>query len=87
MERGGRGAAFENGRAACQNGCTACLALGTSLERLEKMSEPVLAELTKEVPPAWYDDDYDALLQLLEQIHRSCSTWRGDRIASRFRTG
>lgn len=40
------------------------------LERLEKMSVRVLAELAEEVPPAWYDDDYDALLQLLEQIHR-----------------
>jgi len=40
------------------------------LERLEKMSQQVLAELAGEVPPGWYDDDYDALLQLLEQIHR-----------------
>jgi len=40
------------------------------LERLEKMSERVLAELAQEIPPAWYDDDYDALLRLLEQIFR-----------------
>jgi len=40
------------------------------LEHLEKMSEPVLAELAEEVPPAWYEDDYDALLRLLGQVHR-----------------
>lgn len=41
------------------------------LERLEKqMNERVLAELVEEIPPAWYEDDYDALLRLLEQIHR-----------------
>lgn len=40
------------------------------LERLEKMSERVLAELAEEIPPAWYDDDYDALLRLLEQVYR-----------------
>ena len=28
-----------------------------------------LAELAEEIPPAWYEDDYDALLRLLEQIH------------------
>ena len=40
------------------------------LERLEKqISELVLAELAGEIPPAWYEDDYDALLRLLEQIH------------------
>ena len=41
------------------------------LERLEKqISEKVLAELAEEIPPAWYDDDYDGLLRLLEQIYR-----------------
>jgi len=40
------------------------------LERLEKVSETVLAELAGEIPPAWYEDDYDALLRLLEQVHR-----------------
>jgi len=41
------------------------------LERLEKqISEVVLAELAEEIPPGWYEDDYDALLRLLEQIHR-----------------
>jgi hypothetical protein len=41
------------------------------LERLEKqISERVLAEVAGEIPPAWYEDDYDAVLRLLEQIHR-----------------
>ena len=41
------------------------------LERLEKqMSERVLDEISREVPPAWYEDDYDALVRLLEQLHR-----------------
>jgi hypothetical protein len=41
------------------------------LERMEKqVTERVLAELGEEIPPAWYDDDYDALVRLLEQIHR-----------------
>ena len=41
------------------------------LERLEKhISERMLAELAEEIPPAWYDDDYDALVRLLEQLYR-----------------
>jgi len=41
------------------------------LERLEKqVSERVLAELADEIPPAWYDDDYDASMRLLEQVYR-----------------
>ncbi len=41
------------------------------LERLEKqISEAMLAELADEIPPAWYDDDYDALMRLLEQVYR-----------------
>ena len=41
------------------------------LERMEKqITERVLAELGEEIPPSWYDDDYDALVRLLEQIHR-----------------
>ena len=41
------------------------------LQRLEKqINERALAEAAEEIPPAWYEDDYDALLQLLEQIHR-----------------
>jgi len=41
------------------------------LERLEKrITEKVLAELAEEIPPAWYEDDYDAVLGVLEQLHR-----------------
>jgi len=41
------------------------------LERLEKqISEALLAELADEIPPVWYDDDYDALMRLLEQLYR-----------------
>ena len=41
------------------------------LERLEKrITEKVLAELAEEIPPAWYDDDYDAMLRMLEQLQQ-----------------
>ena len=41
------------------------------LERLEKQaSERILDEASREIPPEWYADDYDALLRLLEQLHR-----------------
>jgi HipA-like kinase len=41
------------------------------LARLEKASaEKVLDELSREIPSEWYGDDYDALLRLLEQLHR-----------------
>jgi hypothetical protein len=41
------------------------------LTRLEKgLGERVLDELSREIPPQWYADDYDALLRLLEQLHR-----------------
>jgi len=41
------------------------------LERLEKqISERVISELAEEIPPAWYEDDYDALMRLLEHVYR-----------------
>jgi hypothetical protein len=41
------------------------------LERLEKTAgERVLDETSREIPPEWYADDYDALMRLLEQLHR-----------------
>jgi hypothetical protein len=41
------------------------------LERLEKqMTERALDDITRAIPPEWYADDYDALLRLLEQLHR-----------------
>jgi hypothetical protein len=36
----------------------------------EQITERVLDEISKEVPPAWYEDDYDALMRLLEQLYR-----------------
>jgi len=41
------------------------------LGRLEKrITEKVLAELAEEIPPAWYEDDYDAMVRVLEQLFR-----------------
>jgi HipA-like protein len=39
------------------------------LEQLEKQTtERALEEITREIPPAWYDDDSDALTRLSEQL-------------------
>jgi hypothetical protein len=39
------------------------------LERLEKqMTERALDEITKQIPPAWYDDDFDEVLRISEQL-------------------
>jgi hypothetical protein len=41
------------------------------LERLErKITEQLLDELTKEIPPEWYDHDHEALSRLLDQLYR-----------------
>jgi hypothetical protein len=41
------------------------------IERIEKhVNERVLDQVSREIPPAWYEDDYDALLRLLEQLYR-----------------
>ena len=41
------------------------------LTRLDQgLGEKVLDELSQEIPPEWYADDYDALMRLLEQLHR-----------------
>lgn len=41
------------------------------LERLERqMSEHTLREIAQQIPPAWYEDDYDALLRLTEHLLR-----------------
>lgn len=41
------------------------------LRRLEEqMTERALDEISKDIPPAWYGDDYDALMRLLEQLYR-----------------
>lgn len=39
--------------------------------RLEnRLTERVLDDLLREIPPQWYEDEYDALLRLVEQLHR-----------------
>jgi hypothetical protein len=58
-------------RSRVYEGVTGMDSFGPWLERLEKrITERVLAELSEEIPPAWYEDDYDAVLRLLEQLHR-----------------
>lgn len=58
-------------RSRVYEGVTGINSFGPWLERLEKrITEKVLAELAEEIPPAWYEDDYDAVLRLMEQLHR-----------------
>jgi hypothetical protein len=39
-------------------------------ERVEKsVTERVLAEVIREIPPEWYEDDYDAMTRLVEQLY------------------
>jgi hypothetical protein len=41
------------------------------LERLERgVTARTLSEAAGEIPPEWYDDDYDAVLQLLEKLEK-----------------
>lgn len=41
------------------------------LKRLESsISEKVLDELGQEIPPEWYDDEYDEIMRLLEQLQK-----------------
>lgn len=40
------------------------------IERLEtQVTERVLDEMIRPIPPEWYADDYDALVRLLKQLH------------------
>ncbi len=58
-------------RSRVYEGVTGMDSFGPWLERMEKrITEKVLAELAEEIPPAWYDDDYDAVLRLLDQLRR-----------------
>ena len=53
------------------SGITGMESFGPWLERIERrMNERVLDQVSREIPPEWYEDDYDALLRLLEQLHR-----------------
>jgi hypothetical protein len=52
-------------------GVTGMESFGPWIDRLESgIPERVLAEVTREVPPEWYQDEYDALLRLVEQLYR-----------------
>ena len=58
-------------RSRVYEGVTGLDSFGPWLGRLEKrITEKVLAELAEEIPPAWYEDDYDAVLRLLGQLQR-----------------
>ena len=40
-------------------------------ERVKKsITERMLAEVVSEIPPEWYEDDYDAVMRLVEQLFR-----------------
>jgi hypothetical protein len=40
-------------------------------ERVEKsVTKRMLAEVVREIPPEWYEDDYDAVMRLVEQLFR-----------------
>jgi hypothetical protein len=50
---------------------TGMQSFGPWLERLEqRITERVLDDISRDIPSEWYEDDYDALLRLLEQIFR-----------------
>jgi hypothetical protein len=52
-------------------GVTGMASFAPWLERLERqMTQHALDEITKQIPPGWYDDDFDALLRLSEQLLR-----------------
>jgi hypothetical protein len=58
-------------RSRVYEGVTGLDSFGPWLERLEKrITEKLLAELAEEIPPSWYEDDYDAVLRLLGQLQR-----------------
>lgn len=41
------------------------------LERLERqLTEAVLDDIAKEIPPEWYNFETDALYRMLEQLYR-----------------
>lgn len=41
------------------------------IARVEKsITERVLSEIAREIPSEWYEDDYDALMRLIEQLYR-----------------
>ena len=52
-------------------GITGRDSFGPWLQRLEKrMTERVLDEVIREIPPEWYADDLDAVMRLAEQLYK-----------------
>lgn len=52
-------------------GITSLDSFGPWLERLEnRITERVLDEVSRDIPPEWYQDQYDELLALLEKLFR-----------------
>jgi hypothetical protein len=52
-------------------GVTGMQSFAPWLERLEKqITERALDEIIKTIPPAWYEDDFDAVLRISEQLLR-----------------
>lgn len=52
-------------------GVTGMESFGPWLERVEKrITERVLDEIVREIPPDWYEDDYDGLMTLIERLYQ-----------------
>jgi hypothetical protein len=51
-------------------GITGMESFGPWLARIKNLSDRVLEQIAREVPPEWYEDDLDALMRLLEQLDR-----------------
>jgi len=51
-------------------GVTGMESFGPWIARVQNISERVLEQLAQEVPPEWYEDDFDALSRLIEQLYR-----------------
>jgi hypothetical protein len=57
-------------RSRVYEGVTGMESFGPWLERVNRLSERMLDEIIREIPPPWYEDDYDALMRLVEQLYR-----------------
>jgi len=52
-------------------GITSMQSFGPWLERLEeRITERVLDDVSRDIPSEWYEDDYNSLVRLLEEIFR-----------------
>jgi len=49
-------------------GVIGMVSFGKWLERMERIDERAMQEIAEEIPPEWYEDDYDALMRLCEQL-------------------